>query len=186
MSTFELFVLGLALALDSFSVTISNSFAYPHETRARLMLMPLAFGVFQAGMPVLGYVLGGLAADLIQRYSGIVAMIILGVIGANMIREGVETLRSDEQTSAQKGRLGIGTILIQAVATAIDAFAVGVELRAADVVLLEAVSIIGVTTFACCVVALLIGRRAGERLGDAAEVVGGIVLICIGLKQLLF
>lgn len=185
MSTFELFVLGLALALDSFSVTISNSIVYPHETRARLMLMPIAFGVFQAGMPVLGYVLSGLAAELIQRYSGIVAMVILGIIGGNMVREGVATLRSGEQSSEKQGRLGIGAILIQAVATAIDAFAVGIELRAADVVLLEAVSIIGVTTFACCVVALAIGRRVGERLGNAAEVVGGIVLICIGLKQLL-
>ena len=184
----ELLMLGIALALDSFSVTISNSCAYPHESRARLMLMPVAFGAFQAGMPVLGYVAGGVAAELIERYSGFVAMAILGVIGANMIREGIRSMRFDPASAEEvpdKGRLTVATILVQAVATAIDAFAVGVGLRAQQTSLSLAAATIGVTTFLCCVVGLLVGRKAGERLGDAAECVGGVVLVLIGLRQLL-
>lgn len=187
MSLFELLIFGVALAADAFSVTISNSFVYANERRSRLALMPLFFGAFQAGMPVLGYFLGGLAASLIERYAGIVTMIILGFIGGNMVREGVEALRGgdDEQPDASDRHLTIAQLLFQSVATAIDAFAVGVSLRAQSVDLLLAVTVIGITTAACCVVALIIGRRLGQLLGDRAEIVGGLVLIGIGIKALL-
>ena len=96
MGVIEILLLGLALSADAFAVTVSNSFAYAHESRARLALMPVFFGAFQALMPLLGYFLGGLAAELIERYSGIVTMVILGIIGANMVREGVQALRASK------------------------------------------------------------------------------------------
>lgn len=180
----EVFIVGLALSADAFAVTISNSFAYADERRSRLALMPVLFGAFQGGMPVLGYFLGGLAATLIERYAGIVTLVILGFIGGNMVREGVGSLLCPPEggTSPLGARLTIGQLVFQAVATAIDAFAVGVSLRAESVDLIAAVTLIGLTTAACCLVALAIGRRLGCLLGNRAEVAGGIVLIIIGLQ----
>ena len=205
MGVIEILLLGLALSADAFAVTVSNSFAYAHEPRARLALMPVFFGAFQALMPLLGYFLGGLAAELIERYSGIVTMVILGIIGANMVREGVQALRASkaegsadasdpagdsdpaDAAAGEKSpkRLTLAILVLQAIATAIDAFAVGVSLRAQVVNLPFAVCVIGLTTFVCCVVALLAGRRLGSLLGDRAEVAGGLVLIGIGIKALL-
>lgn len=179
----EVLLLGLALSADAFSVTISNTFVYANERRSRLLLMPLFFGVFQGMMPLVGYFLGGLAATLIERYAGIVTLIILGFIGGNMIREGVGAImHPDEETRDSSSGLTVGLLLFQAVATAIDAFAVGVSLRAEQVAIIPASILICCTTAACCVVALAIGRKVGPLLGDRAEVVGGIVLLCIGLR----
>lgn len=188
MTLLEIFVLGIALSADAFAVTISNTFVYCHETRDRLALMPVFFGVFQGLMPVLGYFVGGLAADLIERYSGIVTLVILGIIGGNMIREGIIALRDpaekEQADACVTARLTIPTLLFQAVATAIDAFAVGVSLRAQTVEIFSASCVIALTTAACCVVALVVGKRFGHLLGDRAEVVGGAVLVCIGLKAM--
>ncbi len=183
----EILLLGLALSADAFSVTISNTFVYGDESKRRLLLMPLLFGFFQGFMPLVGYYLGGLAAELIERYAGIVTLVILGFIGGNMVREGVQALLhpDSDEVRPEGSRLTIGLLVFQAIATAIDAFAVGVSLRAQSVEILSAGFIICCTTAACCIVALAIGRKLGPLLGDKAEVVGGIVLICIGLRAFL-
>ena len=201
MTIADIIVLGIALSADAFAVTISNCFAYARERRSRLFLMPVFFGLFQGLMPALGYVAGGIAAELIERYSSIVIFVILGLIGGNMIHEGIGALRekraareasgegSVEEQAADSGqpeaRLTIKTLLAQAVATAIDAFAIGISFRASAVSVPLAVTIIGVTTFLCCCIAVVIGRRLGKLLGDGAEVVGGVVLVLIGVKALL-
>lgn len=188
MGIVEILVLGVALSADAFAVTISNTFVYPGEAKARLALMPVLFGLFQGLMPLLGYFVGGLAAEVIEEYSGIITLIILGFIGGNMVREGVCALLGLGGDADVPGngpavkRLTVTTLLVQAIATAIDAFAVGVSLRAQAVAIVPAATIIALTTAACCVIALLIGRKLGEVLGDRAEVAGGVVLIIIGLK----
>lgn len=189
----EIIVLGVALSADAFAVTISNTFVYASESRSRLMLMPLMFGLFQGLMPVAGYLLGGLAAEVIETYEGVVTLAILGLVGGNMIREGVCALRgAGEQDGPEEPgagpvarRLTLVTVLAQAIATAIDAFAVGVSLRAQAVSVVVAAPIIALTTFLCCVAALALGRKLGEVLGDRAQVAGGIVLVLIGLKAFL-
>lgn len=193
MGLLEIIVLGVALSADAFAVTISNTFVYSSESRARLMLMPVMFGLFQGIMPLAGYFVGGLAAEVIETYAGIITLVILGFVGGNMIREGVGALRGvGEQDGPEEPgvgpvakRLTLVTVLAQAIATAIDAFAVGVSLRAQAVSVASAASIIALTTFLCCVVALLVGRKLGEVLGDRAQVAGGIVLVIIGLKAFL-
>lgn len=192
MGIIEIIVLGVALSADAFAVTISNSFVYASESRSRMLLMPLMFGLFQGIMPLAGYFVGGLAADLIEAYSGIVTLVILGYVGGNMVREGAGALmgkESDEPAEPGVGpeakRLTMAALLVQAVATAIDAFAVGVSLRAQSVDIVVAANIIACTTALCCLVALAIGRRLGKVLGDRAEVVGGVVLLIIGLKAFL-
>lgn len=189
----EIIVLGVALSADAFAVTISNTFVYASESRSRLMLMPLMFGLFQGLMPVAGYLLGGLAAEVIETYAGVITLVILGLVGGNMIREGVCARRgAGEQDGPEEPgagpvarRLTLVTVLAQAIATAIDAFAVGVSLRAQAVSVVVAAPVIALTTFLCCVAALALGRKLGEVLGDRAQVAGGIVLVLIGLKAFL-
>lgn len=193
MGLLEIIVLGVALSADAFAVTISNTFVYASESRSRLMLMPLMFGLFQGLMPVAGYLLGGIASEVIETYAGVITLVILGLVGGNMIREGVCALRgAGEQDGPEEPgagpvarRLTLVTVLAQAIATAIDAFAVGVSLRAQAVSVVVAAPIIALTTFLCCVVALALGRKHGEVLGDRAQVAGGIVLVLIGLKAFL-
>ena len=187
MNIAEIVLLGAALSADAFAVTVSDACTYTHERRCRLFLMPVFFGFFQALMPCLGYVLSGLAADLIERYAGIVTLVILGIIGGNMLIEGIKSLKKEKPEDCEccgdtSQHLTVWTLILQAIATAIDAFAVGVSLRAEGVPILASSAIIGCTTFAFCIVALFIGRRLGTLLGDRAEVAGGCVLILIGLK----
>ena len=181
MGILDVLVMGLALSADAFAVTISDAFAYRDERRSRMLMLPVAFGVFQGLMPTLGYFLGGLFASVIETYAGVVTLVILGIIGGNMIREGDDGC----EDPADAHRLTASVVLVQAVATAIDAFAVGVSLRAQAVDIVPTALIITATTFACSCVALLVGRRFGCLLGDLAEVVGGVVLVCIGLKAFL-
>ena len=192
MGLLEILMLGVALATDAFSVTISNTFAFDDHRFSRLMRMPLFFGLFQFGMPLAGYFVGGIAAELIEKYAGIVSLVILGFIGSNMLYSGYKALKEDAseedeeeaQQDAQQGAttLSYGKLLFQAVATAIDAFAVGVSFRAHSVDILVASALFGIITAILCTIALFIGKKLGSLLGDRAEMVGGIVLILIGLK----
>ena len=192
MGLLEILMLGMALATDAFSVTISNTFAFDDHRFSRLMRMPLFFGLFQFGMPLAGYFVGGITAELIEKYAGIVSLVILGFIGSNMLYSGYKALKEDAseedeeeaQQDAQQGAttLSYGKLVFQAVATAIDAFAVGVSFRAHSVDILVASALFGIITAILCTIALFIGKKLGSLLGDRAEMVGGVVLILIGLK----
>ena len=192
MGLLEILMLGVALATDAFSVTISNTFAFDDHRFSRLMRMPLFFGLFQFGMPLAGYFVGGIAAELIEKYAGIVSLVILGFIGLNMLYSGYKALKEDaseedEEEAQQEAQqdsttLSFGKLLFQAVATAIDAFAVGVSFRAHSVDILVASALFGIITAILCTIALFIGKKLGSLLGDRAEMVGGVVLILIGLK----
>lgn len=196
MGLLEILMLGVALATDAFSVTISNTFAFDDHRFSRLMRMPLFFGLFQFVMPLAGYFVGGIAAELIEKYAGIVSLVILGFIGSNMLYSGYKALKEDAseedeeeaqqgaQQEAQQGAttLSYGKLVFQAVATAIDAFAVGVSFRAHSVDILVASTLFGVITAILCTIALFVGKKLGSLLGDRAEMVGGAVLILIGLK----
>lgn len=192
MGLLEILMLGVALATDAFSVTISNTFAFDDHRFSRLMRMPLFFGLFQFGMPLAGYFVGGIAAELIEKYAGIVSLVILGFIGSNMLYSGYKALKEDaseeDEEEAQQGvqqdatTLSYGKLVFQAVATAIDAFAVGVSFRAHSVDILVASTLFGIITAILCTIALFVGKKLGSLLGDRAEMVGGVVLILIGLK----
>ena len=196
MGLLEILMMGVALATDAFSVTISNTFAFDDHRFSRLMRMPLFFGLFQFGMPLAGYFVGGIAAELIEKYAGIVSLVILGFTGSNMLYSGYKALKEDAseedeedaqqdaQEDAQQDAttLSYGKLVFQAVATAIDAFAVGVSFRAYSVDILVASALFGIITAILCTIALFIGKKLGSLLGDRAEMVGGVVLILIGLK----
>lgn len=187
MGLLEILMLGVALATDAFSVTISNTFAFDDHRFSRLMRMPLFFGFFQFGMPLAGYFVGGIAAELIEQYASIVSLVILGFIGSNMLYSGYKALKEDtseeeEESQQDATTLSYGKLVFQAFATAIDAFAVGVSFRAHSIDILVVSLLFGIITAILCTIALFIGKKLGLLLGDRAEMVGGVVLILIGLK----
>ena len=179
----EALVLGVALAMDAMAVTLSNSLCEPDMPRSKKFAMPVAFALFQMGMPIAGFFGGTLVAPLIEAYAGIVSLVILGFVGGKMVWEAVHEMREPESCSSS--RLTWPTIGMEAIATSIDAFIVGVSFAASgkDIVLYGGA--IGLTTFACCLAVLLIGRKLGEHFGARAQVAGGIVLILIGIKAFL-
>lgn len=176
----ESVVLGVALAMDAMAVTLSNSLCEPDMPLSKKLGMPVAFALAQMAMPIAGYFGGTLIAGYIDAYAGVVSLVILGFVGGKMIFEALRELREPESCSTT--RLTWPMIGMEAVATSIDAFIVGVSFAAAgkDIVLYG--GMIGLTTFACCLAVLALGRRLGERFGAHAQVAGGVVLICIGIK----
>lgn len=211
MTILDIILIGIALSMDAFAVTISDTFLYPDMGRGRRLLLPLFFGIFQGAMPLLGYFLGSLVAAFIERFAGIVTFVILGFIGGQMIVEACKRWRAQARgtdaptvdapaadaltadapaasvpAAATAAGIGLMTLILQAVATSIDAFAVGVSFCAESVSIWLASPIIACTTFLCCLVALAIGRRFGTALGDKAQLAGGIVLVLIGIKALVF
>ena len=177
----DILLIGAGLSMDAAAVSVSNALAYPCMGRGRRLAIPAAFGLFQGLMPVLGFFAGSLFADLISRYAGIVTLVILAGIGLNMIREGLD--RDPEQPCGEK-EFTCWALLAQAVATSIDAFAVGVSFCAGGANIFFAAPVIAVTTFCCSALALAAGSRFGAALGHRAEVLGGAVLILIGIKAM--
>jgi len=179
MSILEIVLIGAALSADALSVTICNVLADPHLPRAKRIAMPVLFGLFQGIMPLAGFFAGGLAAQFIERYAGIISFLILAVIGGKMVWDAFH------ETDEEKPGLGYHELVLQAIATSIDAFAVGVSFCAEGADIWLSAPIIALCTFSICLVALLVARRFGQNLGRRAQIVGGVILILIGIKALL-
>ncbi len=181
----EIILIGIALSADAMSVSICNLLANPRLPRAKMIAMPVLFGVFQGLMPLIGYFAGSVAADFIERFAGIISLVILGAIGGKMVWD---AFHEDEQEDedAVSGKLSYRVLLLQAVATSIDAFAVGISFCATGQNIWVAAPIIALSTFLCCLLVLFIGRRFGANLGKRAQIVGGVVLILIGVKAMFF
>ncbi len=176
----ESIVVGIALAMDAMAVTLSNSLCEPDMPASKNFGMPVAFALFQMAMPVIGFFGGRLIADYIDAYAGIISLVILGFVGGKIIIEAVRELREPEACSA--ARLTWPMIGMEAIATSIDAFIVGVSFAAEGKNIMLYGGMIGITTLLCCLLVLLVGRRLGERFGARAQIAGGVVLVLIGIK----
>ena len=182
MGLTDILLIGVGLAMDAAAVSMTNGMVYKNLNKLTYISMPVFFGVFQMLMPVMGYYAGGLFAEIMTRYSGIVIFVILGIIGAKMIKEGVEDLRKHEVCPAKIMTLKI--LFFQAIATSIDAFAVGIGFSAVGIGIFRPSAIIGAVTVFIVVAAIFIGRRFGNMLGCRAEILGGMILAVIGIKAL--
>ena len=181
MSYLELFVIALGLSMDAFAVAICKGLATPKVAVRHMLIAGLWFGGFQALMPLIGYFLGTAFSQYIESYDHWIAFVLLAIIGANMIREAI---RGEEEES--NACFGIKTMFVMAVATSIDALAVGVTFALLpDVNILVAVGSIGVITFALSALGVKIGNIFGAKYKSRAELVGGGILILMGLKILL-
>ena len=180
MGFLELFLIGVGLSMDAFAVAICQGLSMTRIKWGHALTVGLYFGGFQALMPLLGWVLGSQFSGYIQQYDHWVAFILLLLIGGNMIREGVKGDAEDCDPS-----LAFGTMLMLAVATSIDALAVGITFAFLNVPILAAVAFIGVVTFVISALGVKIGNLFGARYKSKAEIFGGAVLILIGAKILL-
>ena len=183
MDLADILLIGAGLSMDAAAVSMTNGMVYKNLTGVRYAAMPAFFGAFQMLMPILGYYAGGLFADIMAKYSGIVVFVILGIIGGKMIKEGFDDIKKHE--TAPSRVMDLKTLLFQAVATSIDAFAVGIGFSALGIGIIGPSAIIGATTAVIVVIAILIGRKFGDMLGSRAEVLGGAILVIIGIKALL-
>ena len=180
MGLLELFILAVGLSMDAFAVSVCKGLAMPKITLKRTLTVGLWFGGFQALMPAAGYLLGVQFRDKITAVDHWIAFILLGLIGSNMIKEACSGDCEEENES-----LDIRTMFLLAVATSIDALAVGITFAFLDVHLLAAVSFIGITTFTLSAAGVKIGNVFGTRYKAKAELAGGVILILLGLKILL-
>ena len=183
MSIIEIVLLGVGLAMDAVAVSIANGMIYRNITKAGYISMPIMFGLFQMMMPVAGFYAGEVFGQVLKDHSGLVVLIILGVIGAKMVFEGLKKLTAEKAADSESGKkFSFVVVLFQAVATSIDAFVVGIGLSAAGASLWSTVSIIGIVTALLVTAALFIGKKLGQVLGRYSEIAGGAILIAIGLK----
>ncbi len=185
MSPLELLLLAVALAMDAVAVSLALGLQLRRPRLRDALLAAGAFGLFQALMPVLGWVLAFWFADAVAQVAPWIAFGLLTAIGVNMAREGLGEQAEHEAQAAGAGRLTVRATLPLAVATSIDAAAAGVTFGFLDVAVLPAVALIGVVTFVLSWIAVEVGSRVGERLGGRAELLGGVVLVLIGLRILL-
>lgn len=184
MGILELFLIGVGLSMDAFAVAICQGLCMPKLNLRHGAIIALFFGGFQALMPFLGWVLGSQFANYIQNIDHWVAFVLLALIGGNMIREALSP--EDEETAcAVDYRLDYKQLLMMAIATSIDALAVGVTFAFLRVKIVPAITLIGCTTFCLSLVGVVVGNFFGARYKRRAEFTGGIILVLLGLKILL-
>ncbi len=183
MSLYELFILAVGLSMDAFSVAVCKGLATQKLQKKHYFIVGAWFGGFQALMPAIGYFLGSTFRKYIENYDHWVAFVLLVLIGANMLRE---AFSKGEEEKAEEASFSFKSMLVLAVATSIDALAVGVSFALLpDVNITAAVLFIGVVTFVLSAVGLKVGNVFGTKYKKKAEIVGGIILILIGVKILL-
>ncbi len=181
MGILELFILAVGLSMDAFAVSVCKGLATAQLKPRHCVITGLWFGGFQALMPLIGWLLGSAFEGYITSVDHWVTFVLLGLIGANMIKEAFS--KSEDETDSS---FGFKAMLLMAVATSIDALAVGITFALLeDVNITAAISFIGVITFLMCCIGVKIGNVFGAKYKSKAEFAGGLILIFLGLKILL-
>ncbi|MBN1691865.1 MAG: manganese efflux pump [Dehalococcoidia bacterium] len=178
----SVFLIAIGLSADCFAVALSASITTKNPTRLQALRMAGMFGLFQALMPVVGWLAGQTIVKFIADYDHFVAFAVLAIVGGRMILQSFHfKSEQDKQTDVTRGWM----LLTLSVATSIDALAVGLSLALIEVHIAVAIIIIGVVAFIATIIGFLLGKRAGALIGRWAETIGGIVLIAIGIRILI-
>lgn len=180
MGLIELFLIAVGLSMDAFAVSVCKGLAMPKCTFKKVAIVGLWFGGFQALMPAIGYILGAQFQEAIASIDHWIAFVLLALIGGNMIHEALDN--DEEEADAS---LNVKTMFLLAVATSIDALAIGITFAFLKVNIIPAVCFIGIVTFIISFAGVKIGNVFGARYKNKAEIVGGVILILLGLKILL-
>lgn len=177
------FLLGLGLTMDAFSVSLANGLNEPCMKKGKMCGIAGVFAIFQGVMPMIGWVC---VHTIVQYFSAFekfipwIALVLLGFIGGKMLFDG---MKNKEEVSCEKGGVKFGALLVQGVATSIDALSVGFTIAEYDFVMaLVSVLIIAMVTFGMCLVGLVLGKKFGTKLSNKATIIGGIILILIGIE----
>ena len=174
-------VIALGLSADCFAVAFSGCITMKSVSKKQIVIASLSFGIFQALMPLLGWLAGQTVVDYIAGFDHWLAFGLLAFIGGKMVWESFRNKDEDCRTDITKW----STLLTLSVATSIDALAVGLTFAFLEVNITLACGIIGLTTFIVSILGFVLGRKAGKVLGKRAELIGGLILIAIGLRILL-
>ena len=181
MGIVELILIGVGLAMDAFAVSICKGLSMKKKINyKKALIVALYFGLFQGGMPLIGYALGVSFEEIVLSIDHWIAFILLSVIGIGMIKESL----GDEEESLND-KVDFKTMVILAIATSIDALAIGVTFAFLNVNIIFASLLICVITFVISYFGVVFGNKFGDKFGSKAELVGGIILILMGLKILL-
>lgn len=183
MTLTELLLISVGLAMDAFAVSVCKGLSMKKIDLKGGVITALFFGVFQGVMPAIGYFLGSRFANVISSFSHWVSFGLLAIIGGKMVFEAIKG--DDEDEGGKEYRLDIKELLLLAIATSIDALAVGIVFAAEKTDLFFSVTMIGVITFALSLAGVFIGHKFGSRYEKGAEIAGGFILIGIGVKLLL-
>ncbi len=177
----SLLLIALGLSPDCFAVALSSSTTVKSTSHLPMLRLALAFGLFQAGMPVLGWLAGRTIVDIIEAYDHWIAFALLAFIGGKMVWGYFHDKEEEKKGDITKGTLLLGL----AVATSIDALAIGLVFAFAKVNMFLACSIIGIVVFTTTIIGYMLGKKVSSYLGKYAELGGGIILIAIGLRILI-
>ena len=183
MSFLEILLIGVGLSMDAFAVALSKGLSMKKLNTKAGLLIAFFFGFFQALMPFLGWLVCKNFEKYIRQVDHWVAFVLLAFIGVKMIIDAVKDRNKKEEE--EEFRLKIGELFVLAIATSIDALAVGISFAFLNINIWSSIGIIGVTTFILSFIGVVIGNRFGVRYKTKAEIVGGIVLILVGVKILL-
>ena len=184
MGFIELFLIGVGLSMDAFAVSVCKGLNMREKLNYRHAgIIALFFGGFQALMPLIGYFLGVNFESLIKSFDHWIAFVLLGFIGGKMIYEAVT--EKDEEEENGSGALNIKELFMLAVATSIDALAVGITFAFLSVNIWSSISVIGITTLILAFIGVILGNKFGTKYKSKAEIAGGVILILIGTKILL-
>ena len=181
MTAYELILTAIGLAMDAFAVSLSNGMVIQNLRVKDALKFGIFFGFFQMLMPLLGFLAGKLFSEYIMALDHWIAFVLLGYIGLKMI---VDAKKGEDEAS---GSTEFRVLLILAIATSIDALAAGITFAFMPIAMgiWAAVGVIGLITFLLCTLGALLGKRAGDALGCRAQIVGGAILICMGIKILI-
>ena len=180
MGIIELIVLSIGLAMDAFAVAVCKGLSMSKMNWKKACIVGAYFGIFQAAMPLIGYLLGISFQDKIASIDHWIAFVLLGAIGINMIKEAISKDKESSNDSVK-----FKDMLILAIATSIDALAVGITFAFLKVNILLAISLIGIITFMLSIIGVKIGNIFGDKYEKKAEFAGGTILILLGIKILL-
>ena len=178
-------MIGVGLSMDAFAVAICKGLAMPKLDKVQTLVIALFFGGFQALMPFIGWMLGKQFEAYITSFDHWIAFILLAIIGGKMILDVIKDGDDEEETAVTESKLDIKELFMLAVATSIDALAVGISFAFLQVKIVSAITLIGCTTFCISAIGVFVGHKFGAKYEDKASLVGGVILILIGLKILL-
>lgn len=181
----ELLLMGIGLAMDAFAVSVCKGLGMRRVNKKQAVVIALFFGGFQALMPLIGWLLGRQFESYITGFDHWIAFVLLAFIGGKMILEAVRPEDEDVAVEQMDAPLDLKELLVLAVATSIDALAVGITFAFLSYPIVEAISVIGVTTFIVCIIGVYVGNFFGNKYKSKAEFAGGLILVILGTRILL-
>lgn len=181
MNTIEVILISVGLAMDAFAVAVCKGLAMKKIDFKKMIIVGLYFGVFQGVMPIIGYLLGINFESFVTKIDHWIAFGLLSIIGINMIKD---ALKPECETETQNDSIAFKTMVVLAIATSIDALAVGITFAFLKTNLLAVISSIGLITFTLSILGVWIGNKFGNKYESKAQIIGGCILIIMGIKIL--